>query len=293
MVKLLDSEVRTREVVAWQGLHLFHAPLSSCSQKVRIFLAEKGVAWQPHPVNLAVNENVSDYFLGINPRGLVPVLVDDGAVHVESNDIILHIEERFPEPRLIPAQGRANAAAMLAQEDALHVDIRNITFRFLFEPPVAPKSPEVLARYRRYGAATVGGTADTHKAEEIAYWERYADHRVRDDDVRASVAAFASAFSELDGRLAGQDYLLGHNLSVVDIAWFVYANRLLIAGYPLARHAALHRWYERLLARPGWADEVALPELLRPMVAGHQARLAQDRRRLVDVCDVAAAEPGA
>lgn len=43
MVKLLESEVQTREVLEWRGLHLFHAPLSSCSQKVRIFLAEKGV----------------------------------------------------------------------------------------------------------------------------------------------------------------------------------------------------------------------------------------------------------
>lgn len=288
MVKLLESEVRTREILGWQGLHLFHAPLSSCSQKVRLFLAEKGVAWQPHPVNLATNENISDYYLGINPRGLVPALVDDGAVHIESNDILLHLEERFPEPRLIPVEKRDLAEEMLAREDDLHVDIRNVTFHFLFEPPVAPKSPEVLARYRAFGAATVGGEADTHKAAEIAYWESYGEQRVPDAEAHRSVAAFAAAFADLEDRLADKPCLLGEQVSIVDIAWFVYANRLRIAGYPLAHHPALARWYDRLMARPGWADEVALPDMLRPMVTDHQARLEAEGRRLVDLCGLAA-----
>src|SRR5688500_4287855 len=92
MVRLLNDEVRSREVLEWQGLHLFHAQLSSCSQKTRIFLAEKAVAWRSRPVDLVRNENLSEFFLGINPRGLVPVLVDDGEVHIESNDILAHIE---------------------------------------------------------------------------------------------------------------------------------------------------------------------------------------------------------
>lgn len=286
MVKLLESEVRTRDVLNWRGLHLFHAPLSSCSQKVRLFLAEKGVAWQPHPVNLAANENITDYYLGINPRGLVPALVDDGAVHIESNDIILHLEKRFPDPPLIPAADEERTEAMLAYEDELHVDIRNVTFRFLFEPPVAPKSPEVLARYRALGSDTVGGEPDDHKSAEIAYWENYGEHHVLDVEVRRSVAAFAKAFGKLEEMLRRNAFLLGKAVSVVDIAWFVYANRLQIAGYPLERHPALSRWYAALLARPGWADEVMLPDALRPMVAEHQARLEREQRRLTDICDL-------
>ena len=289
MVKLLDSEVRSREVRSWAGLHLFHAGLSSCSQKVRIFLAEKGVPWQPHPINLAANENISEYYLGINPRGLVPALVDDGDVHIESNDIILHLEDRFPEPKLIPASHRGTVEELLREEDHLHVDIRNVTFRFLFEPPVSPKSAGDLERYRRYGAPTVGGRDDDTKLGEISYWEGYAEHRVPDADIRRSVAAFASAFDRLDRQLRDQPYLLGAELSVVDIAWFVYASRLRLAGYPLAaQHPALGAWYERLALRPGWAVEVSLPAPLRPMVEHHQQQLARDGRRLIDVCELVA-----
>ena len=52
--------------------------------------------------------------MGINPRGLVPVLVHDGAVHVESNDIILHLEDRLAGPSLIPEGQRDRMAELLA-----------------------------------------------------------------------------------------------------------------------------------------------------------------------------------
>ena len=88
MVKLLDSDIATREVLEWQGLHLFHCQISSCSQKLRIFLALKGIDWESHPVELRTGENFQPYFLGINPRGLLPVLVLNGAVHIESTILL-------------------------------------------------------------------------------------------------------------------------------------------------------------------------------------------------------------
>ena len=42
MVQLLDSDIKTREVLDWKGIHLIHYITSSCSQKVRIFLNLKG-----------------------------------------------------------------------------------------------------------------------------------------------------------------------------------------------------------------------------------------------------------
>jgi glutathione S-transferase len=54
-------------------------------------------------MNLAAGETYSEWFLGLNPRGLAPVLILDGAVHIESNDIMALLDERFPGPRLFPA----------------------------------------------------------------------------------------------------------------------------------------------------------------------------------------------
>ena len=98
MVQLADGDIRTREVLGWKGVHVLHFAGSSCSQKLRIFLNLKGVPWQSHPIDLPRNENFQPWFLGINPRGLVPVLVDDGAVHIESNDIIQYLERNFQRP---------------------------------------------------------------------------------------------------------------------------------------------------------------------------------------------------
>ena len=91
-MQLSDETVTTQEVKSWQGLHLLHFQGSSCSQKVRILLAEKGIAWESHPVDLLRQAHATPWFLGINPRGVVPVLVHDGVVHVESNDIMEYLD---------------------------------------------------------------------------------------------------------------------------------------------------------------------------------------------------------
>jgi glutathione S-transferase len=134
MVQLIDADIKTREVLAWRGVHVLHYMGSSCSQKLRIFLNLKNIKWESHLVDLFTNENYSEWFLGINPRGLVPVLVHDGTVHIESNDIIAYLEERFREPRLIPADTANEMAALLKHEDDLHLDLRTLSFRFVFAP---------------------------------------------------------------------------------------------------------------------------------------------------------------
>jgi hypothetical protein len=113
MVQLLDGDIKTREVLDWKGVHILHFAGSSCSQKLRVFLNLKGIPWQSHPVDLPGNENFRPWFLGITPRGLVPVLVHDGAVHIESNDIIEYLERTYPEPRLIPKGHESQVAALL------------------------------------------------------------------------------------------------------------------------------------------------------------------------------------
>ncbi len=75
-----DDAVTTEEVKSWRGLHLLHFQGSSCSQKVRVLLEEKGLDYTSHPINIARNEHVTAWYLGINPRGVVPVLEHDGVV---------------------------------------------------------------------------------------------------------------------------------------------------------------------------------------------------------------------
>ena len=163
-----------------------HFAGSSCSQKLRIFLGLKGIAWESHPVDLRSHENLRPWFLGINPRGLVPVLVHDSAVHIESNDIIQHLERVFPRPKLIPAGHENEVAALLEHEDDLHLDLRTLSFRFVFARPGPPKPADVLEGYAENGTGTVQGLKDHEKEVQIAFWRRAAQEGFTDDRVRAS-----------------------------------------------------------------------------------------------------------
>lgn len=279
MVKLADEDIKTREVLDWGGLHVFHMALSSCSQKLRVFLALKGLEWESHEIDLMHNENLSEWFLGINPRGLLPVLVDDGDVHIESNDIIAYLERKYPVPKLTPAGLEDQVDSLLKHENDLHLDLRALSFRFAFNPPEEPKSAEELQRYATSGSGTVNGQKDGRRDIEIGFWQTFAAEGITDEVARAATEKFRTAFTELDDRLADNSYLLGDTLSVLDIAWFIYANRLILAGYPLARlHPRLGTWFDRLADLPEFSNEIALPPpVAAHFEAGHQRDVEQGK----------------
>jgi len=99
-----------QEIKSMKGLHIFHAGISNCSMRVRIMAEEKNIPWKSHKVNLSKKENLEDWYLKINPKGLVPAIVYNGEIVTESNDILLYLEEKFPEPALIPTDSQALAA---------------------------------------------------------------------------------------------------------------------------------------------------------------------------------------
>ena len=251
---LNDGDVITREVTEWQGLHLFHFDLSSCSQKVRIVFRELGLPFTPHPINLMKDEQQTDWYLGINPRGEVPVLVHNGAVHTESNDIIQYIDENFasPEKSLLPQSEseRHTMQTLLDMENDLHGDLRTVTFTYL--------APDMK-------------------------------NRAGDKESLGFIGRFHSAFQVLDERLASNTYLLGDRLTLLDISWFITLFRLERAGYPLAEHPKLAAYFLRISQRPSFQHEIKAGPL--PMrIAGAAFRrfsrifrgsLAQDFHRWV------------
>jgi glutathione S-transferase len=181
-------------------------------------------------------------------------------VHIESNDIIGYLEKTFPTPKLIPAGYENEVAALLKHEDDLHLDLRTLSFRFVFAPPGPPKPAEALKSYAANGSGTVQGAKDRDKAIQIEFWERAAKEGFTDQAARASAQKFRAEFDALEGRLAASPYLLGDAISVLDIAWFIYANRLALGGYPMARlHPRVDAWLAKLGARPEFAKEIAMP----------------------------------
>ena len=271
MVQLLDTDIKTREVLDWQGVHLIHFKFSSCSQKTRIFLNLKGINWASHPVNLAKQENYSDWFLGINPRGLVPILVHDGVVHIESNDILSYLETTFAEPLLMPQAHKAEIERGLQEEDDLHMDIRAITMRFLTPGRVAQKKPERIENYSADNG-TIVGLADPHKEIEIEFWQRYAKEGISDEQAHRAANRFRQVYERLDKKLENGGNLAGEHITVLDIAWFIYTQRLTMAGYPFKQmHLNVSSWYERLSKQAAFSQEVRSPLAMSLMLAAMQS----------------------
>ena len=61
-----------KEVLSYEGLHLFHSGVSNCSMRVRMVLEEKGLEWESHHFNILKKEHITPEYFGINPNGLVP-----------------------------------------------------------------------------------------------------------------------------------------------------------------------------------------------------------------------------
>jgi maleylacetoacetate isomerase len=85
---------------------------SSAAFRVRIALNLKGLAYQRRDVMLLENQQRSPEHLARNPQGFVPALEVDGKVLTQSLAIIDWLDAKYPEPRLIPADPDARAAAL-------------------------------------------------------------------------------------------------------------------------------------------------------------------------------------
>ncbi|MEM8859364.1 MAG: glutathione S-transferase family protein [Chloroflexota bacterium] len=285
MTQLLEQDIQTKEVLDWKGVHLFHFTASSCSQKTRIFLNLKGIEWESHLINLPKGEQLTPWYLGINPRGLVPCLVLDGEVHIESNDIIQMLDARFPENKLIPDGFEAKMDKLLHHEDDLHLDLRSISFRYTHARGKAPKSAEDLQNFRERGSGTVRGKEDPNKAREIEYWENYAKNEgVTDEAIKIATERFRTTLNELENNMGDQPYLLGANLTVLDIAWYVYVKRIVTCGYPLERlHPKINSWFLTLRQRPEFTKEVEVPAHIQEKIDANHAAQAAAGTTLVKV----------
>lgn len=90
---------------------------------------------------------------------------------------------------------------------------------------------------------------------------------------REAAGKFKEAFGKIDSKLDGRPCILGDTLSALDIAWFIYAHRLLLADYPLHRlHPNMGAWYDRLAELPAFAQEIALPEEIDEAFAATRAK---------------------
>lgn len=98
---------------------------SSAAYRVRIALALKGIDYEVRTVDLRTGAHRNPAYLDVNPQGLVPSLTDGNASISQSLAIIEYLEERFPEPALLPKDS-ADRASVRAAAQVIASDIHPI-----------------------------------------------------------------------------------------------------------------------------------------------------------------------
>ena len=95
-------------------LTLYHGVTSTCSKRVRMALAEKGVEWDSVHLDLSRRDNLEPEYLKINPNGVVPTLItENGTVIIESTVILEYLDDAYPDIPLKPDDPIARARMRL------------------------------------------------------------------------------------------------------------------------------------------------------------------------------------
>ena len=227
-------------------LYTYHN--SICTQKALITLAEKGVAYETHHVDLFKNEQFQPWYLAINPKGVVPALDHDGRIVTESTLICEYLDDIFPTPPLVPADPwlRTRMRQWSKRVDEhLFEATRELSFSAMFRERMRDMTEEQReGRYRNTGDPI-------KRARLVSTYELGAESPY----VYQGIGAFELAFKSMESELAehGGPWLLGAALSLADINMMPYVARVQYLNL-------LDLWLEHRPRTQAWfAQAQALP----------------------------------
>jgi glutathione S-transferase len=131
------------------SLTLYYAP-GACSFVPHVLLQASGAAFEPTLLKLHKGEQREPAYLSINPRGQVPVLVDNDTVITQIVAICLHLDARFPDAQFLPREPMARAKAL--ETLAWMNNTVHPTFTHYFMPGKFTDQPEAQAALKAHAA---------------------------------------------------------------------------------------------------------------------------------------------
>lgn len=233
------------------ALELYHNALSSCSQKVRLVLAEKGLDFASREVNLVTGEQHAPDYVKLNPNHVVPTLVHDGRVLIESTLINEYLEDAFPKPALRPADpARCHAARLWVKriDEKVHPAAGVLTYAIGARPAVLSQPAEA-----REAAIEAIPDADRRAARRSVI-----EHGVAAPEFAGALGRFLDLLDDMDAALAAGAWLSGERFGLADAAALPYVLRLehLAITPAIDARARVADWLERVKARAGYAKAV-------------------------------------
>jgi glutathione S-transferase len=247
-------------------LELYHYGTAVCAAKVRIALAEKRLPWKGRIVLLQLDGaqlppgSLSQHdpaYLKLNPNGVVPTLVHDGRVIIESTVILEYLEDAFPEVPLRPTDpsSRAGMRMWLKRiDEGLHaaagvlMNAVGYRYRYLSMPP------SELERY----------LAKIRDPDKRAVKRQVIEQGADAPQVVGALHRFQKVLEDIEVRLADAPWLCGEAYSLAEAAYTPYMFRLETMQMSELWEEGLPKvsnWYRRIRERPSFHEGVIAPAI--------------------------------
>jgi glutathione S-transferase len=191
---------------------LYNSPVSGNCYKVRLLLAQLGIAYEVEHVDVVDRSNRKELLAELNPALRVPTLVlDDGRPLAESNAILWYF---------------GDGSQYLPEDPYERAQVLQWQFfeQYSHEPNIA------VARFWK----TYSGEPDR--------FERQKD--------RLLTGGYA-ALDAMESRLGGREFLVGERYSIADISLYAYTHVAHEGGFELEPYPAIRAWLDRVAAQPG------------------------------------------
>lgn len=232
-------------------LVLYHGDTAVCAAKVRVVLAEKGLDYESRLINLHKGEQFDPDYLKLNPNAVVPTLLHDGGIFIESTVINEYLDDAFPQKPLRPADaaGRARVRVWTKKEDTIHDAINTMTATIIFRDDLMKKTP--AEREARYASMP-----DPARREK---WRRMMEEGLDSSIVDEALVRFARHFRDMEKALAKGPWLTGDTFTLADaglLSFFYRLEMLQLAGLWRDHYPNVTDWYERAKARPAFQTAI-------------------------------------
>lgn len=227
-------------------LELINSAYSTCSQKVRLCLHEKRLSFEDRQIDFRKNEHLTPEYLALNPNGVVPTLVHDGAPIVDSSVIMEYLDEVFPEVPLSPdsAVARADMRAWLRYFE----EVPTVAIRY-------PSFSQVFVRHFAELSDADFDNAATSRPLRTHFYRKMGKTGFTDADLQASFDALAQTIQRMQRRLDGNRWLCGEQLTLADFCVVPSIDRMLDLGHAAMLDDApdVRRWFGQIRERPSYA----------------------------------------
>ncbi|MDB5875448.1 MAG: Glutathione S-transferase [Ramlibacter sp.] len=227
-------------------LELYHSPISTCSQKVRLILAEKKIEWKSHAVKLATGEHLTEAYRKLNPNGVVPTLVHDGDPIVDSSVINEYLDDVFPDHPVRPGEPKALARMRAWRQyidEVATPAIRVPSFNAFFVPIWQSMSDDEFFAY----------------TEKLPLRKHFYRKMGRDGfgeaDMDEALDKLGQTLDRMEDALAEGPWLMGQRYTIADASITPTIVRMEDAGLAgmWTNHPGVAAWYLRIQDRPNFS----------------------------------------